>query len=194
MSYDLMAFRPESAPRTRNEFMNWFEKQARWEEEHDYNDPAIASPELQDWFHTMIKTFPALNGPYSSDDFDNDRLSDYCTGKEVIYVAFGWTVAEQAYSIMKKNAEEHNVGFFDVSAKLGAIMFPNQEGQYESVDELGQVSSILQVKKSAEQGQENDTVAEIIFSRLSGESNEIQGNLPTDKPRKAWWKRLFKIE
>ena len=43
----------------------------------------------------MIKIFPLMNGEFASDDdaIDDDKelenhLTDYCIGKEVIYIAF----------------------------------------------------------------------------------------------------------
>lgn len=124
MSYDLMVFEKESAPKNRKDFMDWYNKQTEWSESHDYDDPKVSSPKLRDWFNDMVKIFPAMNGPFASDDFDNDNVSDYSIGKDVIYVAFAWSVAEQAYNNMIDLAEKVGVGFFDVSADNGGIYFP----------------------------------------------------------------------
>jgi hypothetical protein len=125
MSYDLMVFRKEAAPKTRTDFMKWYEDQTEWTEEHSYDDPANTSPELRNWFMEMIQTFPAINGPFASDDDDNPNVSDYSIGKDVIYVAFAWSLAEQAYNRMLELAEKHKVGFFDVSSDNGEILFPD---------------------------------------------------------------------
>jgi len=46
----------------------------------------------------MIESYPAMNGPYAKEeDEDNDYVTDYCIGKDVIYAAFSWSLAEQAY-------------------------------------------------------------------------------------------------
>jgi hypothetical protein len=47
MSYDLMVFSKEAAPKTKPEFMAWYDTQVKWAEEHGYNDSAITTPELQ---------------------------------------------------------------------------------------------------------------------------------------------------
>jgi hypothetical protein len=125
MSYDLMVFRKEAAPKTRTDFMKWYEDQTEWTEEHSYDDPANTSPELRNWFMEMIQTFPAMNGPFASEDDDNLNVSDYSIGKDVIYVAFAWSLAEQAYNKMVELAEKHGVGFFDVSSDNGDILFPD---------------------------------------------------------------------
>lgn len=128
-----MVFRKEAAPKTRTEFMKWYEDQTEWTEEHSYDDPANTSPELRNWFMEMIQTFPAMNGPFASDDDDNTNVSDYSVGKDVIYVAFAWSLAEEAYKTMLKLAEKHGVGFFDVSSDNGDILFPDN-GKLKPID------------------------------------------------------------
>lgn len=127
MGYDLMVFDPESAPRKRSEFMTWFQKQAEWSEDHDYDDPAVSTPALKSWFLDMIKEFPAMNGPYAleHDDLDDARITDYCVGQTVIYVAFAWSQAEPAYDLVVELAKRHGLGFFDVSSHDGEIRFPD---------------------------------------------------------------------
>jgi hypothetical protein len=167
MSYDLMVFRPEAAPRTRIEFMAWYSQQAEWQEEHSYDDPANCSVELRNWFMDMIKKFPALNGPFSVDDPDNYNVTDFCIGKDVIYAAFSWSVAEKAYEIMKETAERHKVGFFDASAEDGDILFPNETGRNQPIDLPDNLSSIQQIRSWAKPGQENYSIRDIVFSRLN---------------------------
>ncbi|RAR48080.1 hypothetical protein [Flavobacterium lacus] len=134
MSYDLMVFRKEAAPMTKTEFMDWYEDQTEWTEEHTYDDPANTSAALRNWFMEMIQTFPAMNGPFASeDDEENHNVADYCIGRDVIYVAFAWSLAEQAYSTMLKLAEKHGVGFFDASGDNGDIFFP-ENGQLKAID------------------------------------------------------------
>lgn len=124
MSYDLMVFRKEAAPTTRKEFMEWFDAQAEWEEDHDYMDPKVTSPELSNWFMEMIETFPALNGPHATEDYENPNVTDYSIGKDVIYAGFGWPVAVESYQKMTELAAKHGVGFFDASGNEGHIYFP----------------------------------------------------------------------
>ena len=126
MSYDLMVFEPSVAPRERAAFMEWYQKQTEWSEDHDYNDPAVASPSLKRWFDEMIKHYPPLNGPLASDDVDDPRVTDHCIGRNVIYSAFGWSCAEDAWITMRSLANKHKVGFFDVSSTDCEIVFPGE--------------------------------------------------------------------
>lgn len=132
MSYDLMVFEKEKAPKTKKNFMAWYEKQVEWSEDHDYQRISVSSPALQNWFMEMKKTFPPMNGEYapSSELLDEDEnlesyLTDYCIGRDVIYASFAWSVASEAYERMRSLAQKHNVGFFDVSAEDGDIILPD---------------------------------------------------------------------
>jgi len=124
MSYDLMVFEVSVAPKTREEFIKWYEAQTEWSEDHSYQDHTVSSEALQNWFKEMIEYFPSMNGPLASDDVDDPKVTDHCIGKEVIYSAFAWSEAEEAYSKMRELAIKHSVGFFDVSTDNGEILFP----------------------------------------------------------------------
>ncbi len=130
MSYDLMVFNPNKAPRSESEFRTWYENQTEWEEDHDYDDPNVSSEELRNWFLEMIKDFPALNGPYASEDVDVPRLTDYSVGIDIIYAAFPWSESERAFSRMRELAEKHQVGFFEVSGSED-ILFPDENGKLQ---------------------------------------------------------------
>ncbi len=132
MSYDLMVFEKTKAPKTRKEFLAWFEKQTEWGEDHDYQTISVSSPALQNWFMEMKETFPPMNGEYAPDaellDEDEDlerHTVDYCIGKDVIYAAFAWSTAQEAYDLTQKLAKKHDVGFFDVSGDDGDIILPD---------------------------------------------------------------------
>lgn len=129
MSYDLMVFAPDAAPKDRDAFMAWYRNITEWAEGHDYNDPKNTSPLLADWYRDMIADFPAMNGPdaISDDDaaFDSDRVTGYTCARSAIYADFRWSAAKQAYDSTLMYAAVHRVGFFDVSASDGAVWLPN---------------------------------------------------------------------
>jgi hypothetical protein len=132
MSYDLMVFEKTKAPRTKVEFMKWYEAQTEWSEDHDYQTLSVSSTALQNWYHSMKRIFPPMNGidTPSDDDLEKNeelenRLTDYCIGKDVIYVAFSCLLAKEAYEKMKQLAKQHDVGFFDVSSEDGDIILPD---------------------------------------------------------------------
>jgi hypothetical protein len=198
MSYDLMVFRPDVAPRTRPEFMDWYSEQTQWTEEHSYDDPSITSDDLQSWFIEMIEFYPAMNGPYAKEENeDNEFVTDYSIGKNVIYAGFSWSLAEQAYEKMKTLAEKHKVGFLDASADDGDILFPDDDGQNKPIDRTNNVSSIQQIKNSATAGQENMGVKEILFSKLNlqaiAEQTAVDSSIKTPGKR-SWRKRLLGLK
>lgn len=119
MSYDLMVFEITKAPKTKKEFMAWYDKITEWEEEHDYETVSVTSPALQNWFMEMKETFPPMNGEFAPDDeaIENDedlesRLTDYSISYDSVYAAFSWSLVEEAYETMRRLAQKHGVGFF----------------------------------------------------------------------------------
>ncbi len=101
MSYDLMVFEAEGAPRDRPSFMTWYWQQTEWSEPHSYDNPEMSAPSLQTWFREMIESFPPMNGPLATDDVDNPKVTDYSVGRQVIYAAFAWSMAEEAQGVAK---------------------------------------------------------------------------------------------
>lgn len=132
MSYDLMVFEASHAPHDKAAFMSWYEQQTQWGEDHDYGDPAVCSSALQQFYRELTETFPNMNGPEIEDEQIEEmeeagtdyRLTDYSLGRSVIYAAFAWSGAEEAYQAMRTLAEKHGVGFFDVSGD-GEIIWPS---------------------------------------------------------------------
>ena len=124
MSYDAMVFDPEAAPRNKGEFLRWYGEQTEWSDERSYDDPAITTPALRNLFLDMIKTFPAMNGPYAGDDVDDPRLTDYSIGTSVIYAGFAWSMADEAYKTMYEMAMKHGIGFYNASGSDDEIFFP----------------------------------------------------------------------
>ena len=82
----------------------------------------------------MIKKFPPMNGKYAPnlDPLDESEAEDlerhsvgYSIGRDMIYAAFSWSVAEEAYVQMRSLAQKHGVGFFDVSGEKSEIILPD---------------------------------------------------------------------
>ena len=131
MSYDLMVFDPAAAPKGREAFLEWYDKQSEWEEPHRYDDPAVSSAALRAWFMEMIEAFPALNGPHRKRDLPEDEgtLTDYSVGESVICAAFSWSKAEVAYEVMFRLAEKHRVGLFNASSDRAEVWLPGPSGR-----------------------------------------------------------------
>lgn len=129
MSYDLMVFEKAKAPKAKKEFMDWYEQQTEWGEDHDYQTIGVSSPALRNWFIEIKDTFPPMNGEYAPSDDEieanenlESRLTDYCIGHDVIYAAFAWSQAEEAYELVRNLAQKHGVGFFDVSGDEDIVL------------------------------------------------------------------------
>ncbi|MEK3916192.1 hypothetical protein [Paenibacillus sp. FSL H7-0331] len=61
MSYDLMVFEPSKAPRDRRAFMQWYDQEVQWSENHDYNDPLVCSETLHRLYQKLSEHFPNMN-------------------------------------------------------------------------------------------------------------------------------------
>jgi hypothetical protein len=122
-----MVFESNDAPSDRALFLDWYNRQVQWGETHNYNDPAVPTAKLRSWFLDIIKQFPPLNGPLSTDELptDEDSVTDYSLGQSVIYCSFAWSKAEQAHATVFELAQKHGVGFFDVSSNDSKLWLPD---------------------------------------------------------------------
>ena len=122
-----MAFNPAAAPRSRDGFIKWYHAQAKWQEPHSYDDPKNTDQPLRTWLLGFIKEFPPMNGPCAAAEemIDDPRVTDYSMAKDVVYCCFAWSLAEEAYRRMKESTAKCAVGFFNVSADKGEIVFPD---------------------------------------------------------------------
>jgi hypothetical protein len=129
-----MVFDPAAAPRGREAFKGWYRAQTEWSEDHGYDDPQVTTPNLRNWYEAIRRVFPNMNGADAVDDDNVDRAADYSIGKHVIYGAFRWSLAEEAYSAVRTLAVDCEVGFYDVSGDEGdgEIHFPGDSLRPES--------------------------------------------------------------
>jgi hypothetical protein len=174
MSYDLMVFEPSAAPREREQFESWYRTQTEWAEPHGYDNPSVTSSALRKWYEAITQTYPNMNSPELGDeDFTTSSPSDYSIGTNVIYAAFAWTEADNAYALMRQLAVEHGVGFYDVSDDQG-----NQEIYFPG-DQLREPSN----------GQWRQVAADF---RSGDVSKYIPQDFAQDEPRKRRWFDFFR--
>jgi hypothetical protein len=121
MSYDLMVFDTETAPKNRVAFLEWFDREMEGE-----NDGEIRSdsPAMQAWHQDMLAAFPDTND-LEEDDMEDGKWGEYSIATGSIYVSFAGSQATAAYQTMKSLAAKHGVGFFNVSDEEGEIIFPS---------------------------------------------------------------------
>jgi hypothetical protein len=130
VSYDLMVFDVQAAPRDRPGFLAWWGWQSRWCEGHGYDDPAVTAPALRAWFLEMIQHYPPMNGPLApqEDPDDDTLLTDYAVGRSVIYGAFAWSQAQAAREKALSLAGRHGVGVFEAASNAAPTWWPDGAG------------------------------------------------------------------
>ena len=95
MSYDLLVFDPAAVPIDRGAFLVWYDSRDIEVELFDPTQSEFSTSNLRSWLDDMLKTFPALNGPYSKCDHDWDDLylTEYDIRRTNIYACFAWSLA-----------------------------------------------------------------------------------------------------
>lgn len=119
MSYDLMVFEKKGIPTDKPDFMNWYDQKTECE---NVQEISRASENLQNFFHSVRRIFPPMNGSFAPDDKVlaanpgmEEYLCDYSIGEDTIYLSFSYSVSEFAYDTIKRAAYFAGVGFFDPS-------------------------------------------------------------------------------
>lgn len=125
MSYDLMVFDPETAPKEKDAFLAWYENSMDEAEGGTYSDPATTSLPLQAWYQEMKGNWPPMDGPDAGSFDVGERTTGYTFGQHMIYCDFRWSVAPDAHKAVVTLAAKHGVGFFDVSGPDALIILPN---------------------------------------------------------------------
>ena len=136
-----MVFSPAAVPKTKPEFLAWYDAQTAWSEAHSYDDPAGTTPALQAWLQEMEQTFPDMNGSNVTAEHTSAYETDYSIGSVVIYAAFSWSLAGEASEIAQRLAQKHQVGFWDPSFE-GPILLP-ENGKLRPMDEVDKPSTNL---------------------------------------------------
>jgi hypothetical protein len=130
LSYDLMVFDPDAAPTDRDAFLAWVDSQSDDVELFDPTRSEFSTRNLRLWLEEMLKTFPAMNGPYVTADQDGDDLhvTDYDISRTNIYACFAWPLAEESYLAVMSLAEKYGIGVYDISDPEGTIWRPGSDG------------------------------------------------------------------
>ena len=115
MSYDLMVFEITKAPKTKKEFMAWYDKITEWEEEHDYETVSVTSPALQNWFMKMKETFPPMNGEFALTAKAKNLEQDYKAVSDKMSEIFYKGFSDEEI----RNCEAMLVRILDNMKKLG---------------------------------------------------------------------------
>ena len=120
-----MVFSPDAAPAKRPAFLDWYEAQTEWPEDHGYDDPGVAAPALQAFYADLAAAFP----PAPPDVDEPETGTDYTIGRTVLYMSFlDWDRIDAAWEAVHRLAAKHALGFFDVSSDLAEVWLPDRKG------------------------------------------------------------------
>ena len=124
MSYDLMVFDPDLAPR-KAEVGDWHRDLMEADESDGAFDPAsLKSNRLRAFYEDIRVNFPAMNGPDQVDeaDVDDDQVTGYAFYPAFIYMDFRWSVSEPASTVVLALADKHGLGLFDPQDSDDGVM------------------------------------------------------------------------
>ena len=106
--------------------MRWYERLTEWRDGHDTDDPSIASQPIRACYAVLRGRYPPMNGPHAAHDPDDVRVSDYAFHPNALYVAFAWSVADEARADLLAAARTAGVGVFLLSEPDGPIVRPGR--------------------------------------------------------------------
>ena len=134
MSYDLIVFEPDAAPRDRMEFLDWIKDAAR-EDGGARSGPPSASPALWAWRNDMFEAFPASDGPRAFDPYSTlaTRNATYRLVRHAIIAGFHWEASGAALFQVKKLVQKHRLGFFDASGEARPVWMVSRRRRFEIV-------------------------------------------------------------
>ena len=78
-----------------------------------------------------LMVFERTTAPQKHKDFlewyrkETEWKEEHGYNDPVIYAAFAWSVANEAYELTKALAQKHGVGFFDASGQKGDVYLPD---------------------------------------------------------------------
>lgn len=185
MSFDICVFHASAAPRNSIDFAEWFNRTTDWELNKEYDNDAVCQPDLREWYHCMLKHYPAMNGrdcessrqaylishpEIAGDDAElivDDLSADYSLTPDLIYTAFNWDFAEDVYKISREEAFRLGLGFFDLTdncvefSPTETIRLPNEEE--EKIEENLQPTETANVNTPIEQSRTPQGIEHFAF-------------------------------
>lgn len=133
MSFDICVFHSSAAPHQPIEFEKWYRQITEWDIYQEYDDVSVCQSDLQEWYKSMIKRFPVMNGrnqessaqaflaahpEVNGDEAEmllENSMADYSLSQNLIYAAFNWDLASEVYMMARDEAFRLGLGFYDLS-------------------------------------------------------------------------------
>ena len=130
MSFDICVFHSSADPHQPIEFEKWYRQITEWDIYQEYDDVSVCQSDLQEWYKSMIKRFPVMNGrdqessaqaflaahpEVNGDEAEmllENSMADYSLSQNLIYAAFNWDLASEVYMMARDEAFRLGLGFF----------------------------------------------------------------------------------
>lgn len=123
MGFEITVFDTEKAPKTRTEFLKWYE--TLWEADN-YSNIDLCTQNLKDWLYEIIETFPPAEGPYNENEPEG---TFYFVGDGFVCGNFPCATLDKfikAYNLSVKLAEKYGLGLFEAGKEDGLIIMPDR--------------------------------------------------------------------
>ena len=189
MSFDLFIFERRKSIKTSLDVFSYQEEFTEYTEDKDYNSLNGCSDVISSWAKKMFEKFPPMNGEYAPPDevaFASEEsmkhLADYSFGRNGVYCAFSYLVAEEALEYIKSIADEHMVGVYDMQSndaifgKGIEILKYRTESHGDIIGDLDNIEGVIDTLDSIERGTTNreNAFITIWFETDGVESDFIQ--------------------
>lgn len=124
MSFDLFIFEKREELKTSLDVYAYLEDFTEYMEKKDYNSLEGCSACICSWAKKMFEKFPPMNEVYGlnleiaeAKEAAEEYLTDYSLGKNGVYCAFSYSVADEALAYIKSLADEYGVGIYNPQSK-----------------------------------------------------------------------------
>lgn len=127
MSYDLMVFDAAAVPLERPAFIAWVRRMIRMGEGSILEETQL--PSLTAWRHDMSARYRRHSLRYGREVTPCLLEPDFRVTASAIYASFDWRLYAPLYRDGLRLAQDHQIGFFDVSGDDAAVWTPGARGR-----------------------------------------------------------------
>lgn len=127
MSYDLMVFDPAAVPLERPGFIAWVRRMIRMGEGSVLEETQLEALTL--WRNDMAARYRRHSLRYGREVTPTLLLPDFRITASAIYASFDWRLCVPLYRDGLRLAQDHQIGFFDVSGEEAAVWIPGLRGR-----------------------------------------------------------------
>lgn len=129
MSYDVIVFDPETAPRKEDDFFEWLDDLGETFEGSEENIPDTLSANLRAFYDDLRRTYEPVSGPhaYVGEIHETTKVCEYFFGEKTIDLAFGWQLSSDGRKAVLQSA---------IAAKVGVYMSSDEDGPAFDANEL----------------------------------------------------------